>query len=185
MEKEKIKSVLESILFASGEEMKVAQLAKIIGVKDKELNETIEELAQEYKKSQRGFAIVKNGDKLQMATNPDNAEFVEKTIKKNLQESLSRTALEVLAIVAYRGPIAKTEIEAIRGVNSSFTLRNLLMRGLIVRNANENDQRGYLYEISLEFLKKMGLEKTNEMPEFENLSRDKRADTIVNLNVEK
>lgn len=185
MEKDKIKSIIESVLFVRGEEMGVMQLAKILDLKKKEVEESLEELILEYKDKGRGFGIIKVGENFQLATNPENAEWVEKTIKRNLQENLSRTALEVLSIVAYRGPVSRAEIESIRGVNSSFTLRNLLMRGLIVKSVNESDQRGYLYNISLDFMKKMGIGKIEEMPEYENLSRDKRIESIINLNIEK
>lgn len=184
MEKEKIKSIIESILFVRGDEISCAQLAKIIEVEKKEIIDSVEELVKGYKEEKRGFGMVKNGDNVQLVTNPENAPFVEKTIKRNLQESMSRTALEVLAIVAYRGPISRADIEAIRGVNSSFTLRNLLMRGLIVKSTNENDQRGYLYSISTEFIKKMGMEKIDELPEYEKLSKDERVESIINLNIE-
>jgi len=185
MEKEKIKSIIESILFARGEEISFSQLAKIIEIKKSEVVSAVEELITQYQEEKKGFGIIKNGENIQMVTNPDNAQFVEKTIKKNLQETMSRTALEVLAIVAYRGAVSRADIEAIRGVNSSFTLRNLLMRGLIVKSTNENDQRGYLYNISSEFIKKMGIGKIEELPDYESLSKDKRVESIVNLNVEK
>jgi segregation and condensation protein B len=185
MEREKIKSIIESILFARGEEISCSQLAKIIEVKKESIVAAVDELISEYQEEKRGFGLVKNGDNIQMVTNPKNAQMVEKTIKKNLQENLSRTALEVLAIVAYRGPVSRADIEAIRGVNSSFTLRNLLMRGLIIKNTNENDQRGYLYNISTEFIKKMGMGQINELPDYESLSKDKRVESIINLNVEK
>lgn len=185
MEKEKIKSVIESILFTSGEEIGFAQLVKILEVKESDLREALGELTSEYEKNKRGIIIVENNKNIQLVTNPENALFIEKTIKKNLQEALSRTALEVLSIVAYRGPVSRSDIESIRGVNSSFTLRNLLMRGLIVRNISQNDQRGYLYNISLDFIKKMGLNKIEELPNFTNLSKDQRVQSIVNLNVEK
>lgn len=184
MEKEKIKSIIESILFARGEEISFSQLAKIIEIEKEAAVLAVDELILKYKEEIRGFSIVKNGENVQMVTNPQNAQFVEKTIKKNLQENMSRTALEVLAIVAYRGPVSRADIEAIRGVNSSFTLRNLLMRGLIVKNTNENDQRGYLYNISIEFIKKMGMGKIEELPDYESLSKDKRVESIINLNVE-
>lgn len=184
MEKEKIKSIIESILFARGEEISVAQLAKIIEIEKEAVVLAIDELILKYKEEARGFGIVKNGESIQMVTNPENAQFVEKTIKRNLQENMSRTALEVLAIVSYRGPVSRADIEAIRGVNSSFTLRNLLMRGLIVKNTNENDQRGYLYNISTEFIKKMGMGQIEDLPDYESLSKDKRVESIINLNVE-
>jgi len=88
--------------------------------------------------------------------------------------------LEVLSIVAYRGPISRMDVEAIRGVNCSFTLRSLLMRGLLERIDNPADNRSYLYKISFDFLKKMGVESVEKLPDFENLSKDDRIDSIIN-----
>lgn len=185
MEKEKLKSIIESVLFTGGEELSGARLAKILEIKKEVVLEILDELAEEYRNKNSGVLVIKNGESFQMVTNPQNAVWVEKTIKRNLQENMSRTALEVLAIVAYRGPVSRAEIEAIRGVNSSFTLRNLLMRGLIIRSVNETDQRGYLYNISMDFIKKMGLQKIEDLPEFGVLSKDKRVESIINLNLEK
>ncbi|MEF3691678.1 MAG: SMC-Scp complex subunit ScpB [Candidatus Moraniibacteriota bacterium] len=185
MEKEKIKSIIESVLFIGGEELSVGHLAKILEIKKELVLANLDELAKEYRNKNSGILIIKNGENYQMVTNSENSTWVEKTIKRNLQENMSRTALEVLAIVAYRGPVSRAEIEAIRGVNSSFTLRNLLMRGLIFRGVNESDQRGYLYNISMDFIKKMGMKKIEDLPEFEVLSKDKRVESIINLNLEK
>jgi segregation and condensation protein B len=97
-----------------------------------------------------------------------------------MQESLSKAALEVLAVIAYRGPIARAEIEAIRGVNCSVTLRNLLMRALIERKENETDARGYLYSISFQFLKSLGLQSITELPEYTSLMHDERVLVVLN-----
>ena len=114
-----------------------------------------------------------------MATNPENAHIVDQLIKSEIQENLSKAGLEVLAIVAYRGLMTRVEVEAIRGVNCSFTLRSLLMRGLVERIENPKDNRGYLYKISFEFLKKMGVENVKQLPDFEALSKDERIDSII------
>ena len=115
-----------------------------------------------------------------MATSPDNASFVDKVVKSDLQETLSNASLEVLSIVAYRGPISRTEIEAIRGVNCTYTLRNLLMRGLVERIDNPKDLRGYVYKISFEFLKKLGIDDVKKLPDFENLNKDERIESVIN-----
>ena len=91
-----------------------------------------------------------------------------------MQESLSKAALEVLAVIAYRGPIARAEIEAVRGVNCSVTVRNLLMRGLIDRYENADDSRGYLYSVSFPFLRELGLSSVAELPDYETLTHDER-----------
>jgi segregation and condensation protein B len=100
-------------------------------------------------------------------------------VKSELQDSLSNAAMEVVSIVAYRGPVSKTEIEAIRGVNCAYTLRNLLLRGLIERSDNPNDSRGYVYSISFDFLKKLGIEDVKKLPEYGILSVDERINSII------
>jgi len=96
---------------------------------------------------------------------------VHKLVKNDLEEDLSRATLEVLAVVAYRGPISRAQIEEVRGVNCSFTLRNLLMRGLVERVENPNDSRSYLYKISFDFLKHLGLGNVKELPNYEELEK--------------
>lgn len=179
MEIEKLKSIIESLLFVSGEPVALAKLVKITGAKKPEVENALMALRGEYAAGQRGFAILQKEDEAQITTNPENASFVEQIIKSEIQEGLSRAALEVLSITAYRGPISRVEIEAIRGVNCSFVLRNLLMRGLIERVENPGMTRGYLYKISFDFLKKMGIESARELPDFEILSKDERIDSII------
>lgn len=179
MELDKIKSAIESILFISGEPIKVSGLAKIIAASKPEIENAIMLLQNDYAPGNRGLIIIKKEDSIQMATSPDNAELIEKLVKSEIQENLSRASLEVLSIVAYRGPISRIAIEAIRGVNCSFTLRALLMRGLVERTDNPGDKRGYLYKISFDFLKKLGLDSIEKLPDFETLSADGRIDSII------
>lgn len=179
MDQEKLKSVIESILFANGEPIKVAKLVKVLNLPKPEVENGIMLLTTEYAGKKSGIALIKNNDEVQLVTNPENAEFVNQVVKSELQEELSQAALEVLSIVAYRGPITRSDIELIRGVNCSYTLRNLLMRGLIERKDNPKDNRGYVYVISFEFLKKLGLESIEKLPEYEVLSQDDRIDSIV------
>jgi len=127
----------------------------------------------------RGFALLQKEDEVQLATNSENATYVDDLVKSEIQENLSKAALEVLSIIAYRGPITRLEVEAIRGVNCTFTLRSLLMRGLLERIENPKDNRGYLYKVSFEFLKKLGLDSINKLPDYETLSKDERIDSII------
>lgn len=185
MKKSKIKSIVESLLFSKGSPISLVQLAKVVGIKKSEIKKMIEELLIDYSKDDRGITIIKNGGSVQLATKSENASFIEKIIKRDLQDSLSRAGLEVVSIIAYRGSTSRLDIEAIRGVNSSFTLRNLLMRGMITRMINEKDQRGYLYKISFEFIKKLGLNNIKDLPNYEKLSDDGRAQSIINIRSEK
>jgi len=179
MEIEKIKSQIESILFLSGEKVKISRMTKIIGASKPEIENALMLLEGEYSGDKRGMVILRKEDEVQMATNPENSGILDQLVKSEIQENLSKAALEVLAIVSYRSPISRLEIEAIRGVNCSFTLRSLLMRGLLERVENPKDGRGYLYKISFEFLKKMGLERIEQLPDFEVLSKDERIDSII------
>lgn len=178
MELNKLKSIIESILFVSGEPVKIARVAKVAGVSKSEAESALTSLRDEYAQG-RGLVIVRKEDEVQLATAPENAETVSALVKSEIQEGLSRASLEVLAIVAYRGPLSRLDIEAIRGVNCSFTLRTLLMRGLVERVDNPNDSRAYLYKISFEFLKKLGLENVSQLPDFENLSKDSRIENVI------
>lgn len=178
MEQEKLISVIESILFVSGEPTKKAKLAKILSVEKDALENILALLTEKYQASTSGLTLIIKGEEVQIVSNPENAQFVESLVKNELQDSLSSAALEVVSIIAYRGPISKAEIEAIRGVNCSYTLRNLLLRGLIERNDNPRDSRGYVYVISFDFLKKMGLDDVKKLPEYDILSVDSRIDSV-------
>lgn len=166
----KLKSIIESFLFVSGEPVKIAKIVKIIGVAETEIENAVASLNEDYAKN-RGLIVVRIKDTIQLATSPENASFVSELVKSEIQENLSQAALEVLSIVAYRGPISRAEIEAIRGVNCTFTLRALLIRGLLDRTENIKDNRSYLYNISLDFLKKIGLESVEKLPDWETLSK--------------
>jgi len=179
MEKSKLKSVLESLLFVSGEPIKIAKLAKIIEVEKKEIVEAITEISKEYQENERGLMILENGDELQLVSNEKNTQYVEKLVKNELEGPLSTAALEVVSIIAYRSPVSKSEIEAIRGVNCSYTLRSLSMRGLIERENNPKDSRGYVYAVSFDFLKKLGIENVKNLPKYDILSKDEKINSII------
>lgn len=181
MELEKIQSIIESILFVSGEPIKKNKLAKILSgqAKAEEVEKALAGLSEKYAGTGSGLMLLKKGEEVQLVSNPENASFVESLVKSELQDSLSNAGLEVVSIIAYRGPISRIEIEAIRGVNCSYTLRNLLLRGLIERNDNPRDGRGYVYSISFDFLKKLGIDDVKKMPEYATLSVDERISSIT------
>ena len=157
MDSKQLKSVIESLLFVSGEPIRLAKLVKICSVPKDDIISEINSLNDDYQKEQRGFNIIQKEDLFQLATNSENSEFVSQLVSGELGTELSRAALEVLSIVAYRGPVTRMQIETIRGVNCSYVLRSLLIRGLVERK-DTVDIRGYLYEISFDFLKSLGHE---------------------------
>ncbi|MFZ2193136.1 MAG: SMC-Scp complex subunit ScpB [Candidatus Moraniibacteriota bacterium] len=180
MELEKIKSIIESLLFASGESIKISKLAKICGVNEEDVENALEALMGDYANG-RGLSMIRIGDSVQLVTNSVNAGFVAEMMKSEIQENLSQASLEVLSIVAYRGPISRAEIEAIRGVNCSFTLRALSIRGLVDKIENVKDNRRYLYNISFDFLKKIGMEKVEKLPDWETLSKRPESEEVIEI----
>lgn len=165
-----LESIIESILFSIGEPISIEKLAKTLGKNKDLVKRTIEDLENNYEREDRGLRIIKKGEKVQLVSAPENSHYIEKLIKDELQEDLTPVSLEALAIVAYKGPITRAEIEEIRGVNSSYILRNLLIRGLIERKGHPEDARAYIYEVSFDFLRKLGLKSIEELPEYKKLT---------------
>ena len=182
MDTQKLKSVIESLLFASGEPMKAQKLAKICGIPKNEVKEAMAKLENEYRDA-RGLRILSGNDSYQLASNPENSKFVNQLVSGELSADISKSAMETLSIIAYRGPITRIQIDAIRGVNSSYVFRSLLMRGLVGRRET-SDIRGYLYEISFDFLKYLGIQKISELPDWETLSKNDKVATLLTLDEE-
>lgn len=164
-------SILEAILFAHGDPISLSELARITEQTGDQVRAAIDELITHYRadSDNRGLVVLEKDGAVQMGTHPDAHAYVEQLIKGEFAERLSRSGLETLAIVAYKGPLSRPEIDYIRGVNSSFTLRNLLMRGMIERTPHPHDARSYRYQIAVQFLQHFGLTKLDELPEYESL----------------
>lgn len=165
----KNRSKIEALLFASGEPISVQKMAKFLKISVKDCKRAVEELAQSYEDQSAGLQIVRNRNTIQLVSNGKYGKLVVQFLKKNLNEPLSSAAMEVLSVIAYRGPVTRTQVEHIRGVNCSFTLRNLAIRGLISRRENPADNRSYLYEISNEFIKSLGFDDMTKLPDYELL----------------
>lgn len=164
---ETLLSQIESLLFVSNKPLTLKQLAKFTGSSEPAVREALAQLAAD--RAERGVVLLDASDGYQLATNSANSELVKNFLNADLRESLTEATVEVLAIVGYRQPISKAEIEAIRGVNSQYSLRALLMRGLIEKIPNPHDARGSLYQITTEFLQQLGLTSVAELPDFQEL----------------
>lgn len=175
-----VASALESLLFVSGEPLSFGRLAKALERSEDEVAASVQALSEKYAgDTERGLLLVIKDRRVMLVTKPENHPFVEALTKSSLQENLSKPALEVLSIIAYRSPITRAEIESIRGVNCSFTLRNLLLRDLIERQGNPEDARGYVYLPTFGFLQSIGLRNAGELPDYEALSKDERLKMIL------
>lgn len=166
---------LEALLFVSGEPLAYDRIESLLGINRSELDEAIEILLKKYTSdTTSGLTLIQHREQIELATKKEHLHLIETFTRSFLQESLSKAALEVLAIIAYRAPITRSSIETIRGVNCSFTLRNLLLRGLIEREENPDDTREYVYHPSFALLEKLGLSSKEDLPHYDTLVQDER-----------
>ena len=163
-----LSSKIESILFFKNEPIVLSELSKMLDTPKEKLQITINKLQEEFK--DRGIVLITNDDEVSLGTHPDASELIEKLQKEEFSRELGRAGLETLAIVLYRGPVARREIDNIRGVNSGFTLRTLLVRGLVERT--EGPSRGHTYKPTLKLLQHLGISKKEELPEFETAFKE-------------
>lgn len=161
---------LEAILFLYGEPLAIEKIASFLAVPEERAREVCAQLADYYSSNEsRGLMIIGKDGQFQVVTKPKFGGFLESFLKESLKEDLTPAALETLSLVAYFGPITRAHIDFVRGVNSSFTLRNLLIRGLIERKLTGGN--AYAYEVTFDFLKHLGIGKTSEMPKFEEYGK--------------
>lgn len=160
-------SILESLLFAAGDEgLSLKQIAEVLEVDDLHASEIIENLKQEYESNEnRGIMIVQLAGTFQLATKKDNADYLKKLVDSPHTSTLSQAALETLAIIAYKQPITRAEIEEIRGVKTERPLNTLMAKALIKEVGRaEGTGRAILYGTTKEFLDYFGLKNLNELP---------------------
>jgi len=174
-DKEKI-SVLEALLFLSGELLLISAIKDVIELPEPEIKRLMEELMAEYKNRNTGLLIVEIANGYQMVTNPQYADWVKKFRSIHISSKLSVPALETLAIMAYKQPIIRAEIEQLRGVNSDSAIRTLLERRLIkIMGRKEVPGRPFLYGTTREFLQYFGLKDLTELPTLKDLIREEAA----------
>ncbi len=158
---------IEGLLFIAGEPMALSELIKLLEKTEEEVKKAIDYLKEDYLNNQRGLTLVENENSYQLTTHPDVSEIIAKYIKEILKEDLSPASLETLAIIAYKGPLNRMDIDNIRGVNSSFILRSLLIRGLVDRELDPHRGNAYTYRPSFDLIRKLGLEKLEDLPDYE------------------
>lgn len=172
-------SKIESLLLAAGEPLSLGRLAKLTGEKKEKLKEILRSLEEKYSlASGSGIILARVEDNYRFLTNPGAAALVASLLREDLNAELTEPGLEALAIIAYRGPATRPEIEQVRGVNCVLILRNLLLRGLVEKIGGEQEILPK-YRITHEFLRFLGVSKAQDLPDYEKLSRDKTLDQIT------
>lgn len=198
---ENLKTIVEAIIFASDTPLSLKQIKEIVSepnrrftsngegdkITEEEIKKIIDELNQEYAERGSAFRIIEIAEGYQFATLPEFAKWVGRLFKEKSKKKLSQSALETLAIIAYKQPISKPEIESIRGVNVDYIIKTLLEKKLItIVGRAETLGRPLLYGTTKEFLKYFGLKSLSELPkpsEIEEITKDE-SDEKLNLQTE-
>lgn len=168
MEAEEAKKIIETLLFVSSEPLSSKILGQILSVEPKICQGLIEQLIKEYEQAQKGFHIKSIANEYQMCTRYEFSAWVKKLFGIPKRVKLSNKAMETLAIVAYKQPVARVEIEAIRGVDSSGVIATLLAKNLIrISGRKEVMGRPILYSTTREFLILFGLSALSDLPKLD------------------
>jgi segregation and condensation protein B len=165
LNEESIKKIIESILFVAGDAVEIYDIALALEISGEEISRMADELIERKKQDNSGILLVKVGDKLQLCSNPEYTQHIEKVLQPVKKTRLSQSLLETLAIIAYRQPITRFEIEQIRGVKCNYSVAALIENGLIVRAGRKKALGNpMMYVTSDEFLRHFGISSLDEMP---------------------
>ncbi len=154
---------IEALLFALGRPLGRAELSKMLGVSATQVEAGIEALAAS---QHRGVVLVDDGQEVALRVRAESAALIEKIRKEEYSRDIGKAGLEALSAVLYRGPLTRSEIDFIRGVNSSQTLRTLTLRGLVRKVQNPKDERSFLYEPTTELLSELGVTRPQDLADY-------------------
>ena len=163
-----IDSQIEALLFALGRPLSRAELQKMLGASAQEVEEAIGGLSRA---KSRGVTLVDDGVEVELRADVQNSALIEKVRKEEYSRDIGKAGLEALSAVLYRGTLTRSEIDFIRGVNSSQTLRTLTLRGLVRKVVNPKDMRSFLYEPTTETYAHLGVQGRDDLPGYTDVSR--------------
>lgn len=162
-------SIVESVLFVSGEPIEISKICDVLNIIEYQL----EILIDKYNKNSFGLIITKLNNKVQLCTKPEYAEYIQLLANRENRQRLTQPLLETLSIIAYRQPITRQEIEAIRGVNSTTSLNKLVELELIEeRDRKDAPGRPILYGTNDAFLRYFNIQSIEELPKYQQLKKD-------------
>lgn len=162
-----LEAKIEAVLFYKTEPYGFDALAAFFAVSEAEVREACARLQAERQTS--GLRLIMTDREVQLTTAPEMSELIEALRKDELSRDIGKAGAETLSIILYRGPLTRAEVDRIRGVNSTFIIRNLLVRGLIEKRDNPRDSRSMLYAATPELMKHLGITKREELPDFESV----------------
>ena len=172
--------IIEAILFVSGEPVQLGAIARALEVTELEVSAAADELASDYDYNRRGICLKRLGSHIQLSTRPDYAPQIEKLLQPIQKQSLSQAALETLAVVAYKQPVTRLDIEAVRGVKCDYSVQSLMNKGLIEEvGRKETLGRPILYGTTDAFLSHFGLTSLEDLPQPPESQQDSPAEPLV------
>ena len=188
-EKERIKSIIESILFVTGEPLSLRDIAINLEMPPRYVEEVLNEMILDYEASLRGIKLISIKGEYQLVTKSENSDYIQKLLKKNKRQSLSQASLESLAIIAYKQPITRIDIDEIRGVKSESAIQKLIEKNLIKESGRlDVPGRPILYSTTDEFLRQFELNDLKELPSldlFEDTTDDDIEEILNESEIEK
>jgi len=165
-------AAIEALLFASGEPLEKKRIISLLDLKESEFDMALEALTTQLEG--HGLSIIDTGEEIEMRTSPETAKVVKKLRESELARDLGKASMETLAVIAYKSGSTRGEVDWVRGVNSSASLRTLLMRGLIEGKEDPADKRRIRYSLTTEALAHLGLTRAEDLPRFSELAAGAR-----------
>jgi segregation and condensation protein B len=170
---DEMKSILEAILFAASEPISLRQFSQVFsGMPTRHIRQLLIQLRDEYRDTNRSFQLIEIANGFQLCTRPEYHSWIEKFYTRQVRLKLSPSALETLAIVAYKQPVTRSEVAEIRGVNSDSVLNSLIEKGLVrIAGRKPGSGRSLLFATTDEFLQQFGLKDLSELPSLEEIEQ--------------
>jgi len=160
-------AALEALLFVHGEPLAIKKIAAVLDVPEAAVAELITAFRESLAAGDRGLALVANDHSVQLVTKAALMPVIQEFVKQELTEDLTPASLEALSLVAYLGPLPRARLDYLRGVNSSFILRNLMMRGLVERFPDPERSAVMLYRATIDLWKHLGVPGQERLPEYD------------------
>lgn len=165
-----LEAQIEAVLYWKSAPMSLKKLSEIFEKSEEEIKAALSEL--EKKLDSRGVQLVYKESEVMLGTRSDIGPLIEKLTKEEIMRDLGKAGLETLSIILYRGPVTRRDIDYVRGVNSNFILRNLLIRGLVEKITNPQDERSFLYKPTFELLSYLGVSRIEDLPEYADVRKE-------------
>ena len=178
-----LESKIEGLLFYKGEDISIKKLSELLKVGNLEVENALDKL--ELQLSSRGLVLVRKDDSVLLGISKELSPLIESIRKDEITRELSKASLETLSIILYKDGVARSEIDYIRGVNSSFIIRNLLVRGLIEKVVDEKDNRRMLYKPTFDTMSYMGVSSIGQLPNYSDVKAQLEGVLLNQIEIEK